>query len=291
MAETFEKIKKAHPCFAQGAPSNKGRVHLPVSPGCNIECGFCDRSIHAGRQAPGATAAVITPQEAVSIVRKSVALAPEITVVGIAGPGDTLATDYAFKTFRLIKKEFPELIRCMSTNGLLLDDLADECSRVGVNTLTVTVNDVFPETLALLCERVRYRETVYEGGVAARLLIEKQLAGIKKAADAGILVKINTVLVPGVNAAHIGETARAVSAAGASVLNIIPLIPQNKLAGYAAPTCSELDAARREAERHINVFRHCRHCRADAIGVPGGKDYAGEIYAPRAPLANTFSHG
>ena len=40
---TFSEITRNHPCFAQGAKSNKGRIHLPVSPGCNIACKFCKR--------------------------------------------------------------------------------------------------------------------------------------------------------------------------------------------------------------------------------------------------------
>ena len=40
MAVPFEQLSKVHPCFALGAKNNKGRVHLPVSPGCNIQCNW-----------------------------------------------------------------------------------------------------------------------------------------------------------------------------------------------------------------------------------------------------------
>ncbi|MDR1616830.1 MAG: nitrogen fixation protein NifB, partial [Syntrophomonadaceae bacterium] len=46
---------------------------------------------------------------------------------------------------------------------------------------------------------------------------------------------------------------------------------------------------RETASEHIDVFRHCQHCRADAIGIPGVNDFAGKIYLERAE--ETFSHG
>ncbi|HWR57067.1 MAG TPA: radical SAM protein, partial [Negativicutes bacterium] len=156
MGIAINEILVSHPCFSQGRPNNKGRIHLPVSPGCNIACKFCSRTMNEEEQRPGVTAQVITPQEALEAVRKAVDLVPEITVIGIAGPGDTLATPFALKAFKLIGKEFPGLIKCMSTNGLLLEDKAEELLTAGIDTLTVTVNDVFPETLARLCGHVSY---------------------------------------------------------------------------------------------------------------------------------------
>lgn len=46
MAIPLEELARSHPCFAVGAKNNKGRVHLPVSPGCNIFCNFCQRDVN-----------------------------------------------------------------------------------------------------------------------------------------------------------------------------------------------------------------------------------------------------
>jgi nitrogen fixation protein NifB len=288
---SITEIQARHPCFAMGRPNNKGRVHLPVSPGCNIECLFCNRQFNTTEQRPGVAAQIISPQEAVEVVCRSLAAAPEITVVGIAGPGDTLATSYALKTFRLITKKFPQLIKCMSTNGLLLEDKAEELIDIGIDTLTVTVNEVVPETLAKLCGGMTYRNQIYKGEEAAKILIEKQLAGIRRVTRTGMIVKVNTVLVPEINGGHIGQIAQTVKDAGASLYNVIPLIPQYRLAHCKVPSCSEIDLARSAAEEHISVFRHCQHCRADAIGVPGGRDYGEQMYQKRVSAENTFSHG
>ncbi|MDR0813065.1 MAG: radical SAM protein [Oscillospiraceae bacterium] len=282
MTPRTAKLSLEHPCFSEGKPNNKGRIHLPVSPACNIACAFCSRAMNADRdvQRPGVTGEVLTPQEALELVRRAVAIAPEITVVGIAGPGDTLATPHALETFRLVKREFPNLLRCMSTNGLLLPEKTKEIIEVGIDTLTVTVNAVDPDIL---------RQIVY--GVRPEILIRNQLEGIRRLSAAGVTVKVNTVLVPGVNDRHIEVTACTVAEAGATVYNIIPLIPQNKLSHLDAPTCAEIDEARLLAEKHLRVFRHCQHCRADAVGVPGGKDYGEALYAKRVSQENTFSHG
>lgn len=242
-------------------------------------------------QRPGVTSKLLKPEEALDVIRKALELCPEITVAGIAGPGDTLATDYALDTFRLIKKHFPQLIKCMSTNGLLLYEKADEIIEVGIDSLTVTVNAIDPEIETKLNRFIIYHGERYEGLEGAKILIENQLKGIKKIADAGITIKVNTVLVPEINGEHIESIAKTVSELGASIYNIIPLIPQYELIDCKEPLCAEIDAARTKASKYIDVFRHCQRCRADAIGIPGEKDFGDQIYQRRISVKDTFSHG
>jgi nitrogen fixation protein NifB len=288
---TPAELAAAHPCFALGKPNNKGRIHLPVSPACNIACLFCERSINHHEQRPGVTSQVLKPEEAVEVVARALELSDSLTVVGIAGPGDTLATNHAIETFRLIKERFPHMLRCMSTNGLLLPTKIDDLIDVGIDTLTVTVNEVNPERQAKINDRVIYKGQLYSGIEGAELLIRNQLEGLRLASEAGQMIKVNTVLVPGVNDQHIEEIARTVRQAGAGLYNIIPLIPNAQMSDYPAPNCAMIDATRSQAEKHLTVFRHCQHCRADAIGVPGGKDLGDQIYQKRVQAENTFSHG
>lgn len=290
MSNTYKDLQNSHPCFG-GHKNNVGRIHLPVSPGCNIACRFCDRVISDVENRPGVTSKVITPQESIEILEKALKICPEITVAGIAGPGDTLATDYALETFRLIKEKFPDLIKCMSTNGLLLYEKADEVIEVGIDSLTVTVNAVDPEIEAKLNKFIVYHGKSYEGVEAAEILIENQIKGIKKVADAGVTVKVNTVLVPEINDEHIETVAKTVKEAGASIYNIIPLIPQHELKDVPAPACAQIDAARTRAGKYIDVFRHCQRCRADAVGIPGKSEFGDQIYQKRVAVKETFSHG
>ncbi len=291
MAISYEELTDKHPCYAKGKKGQTGRIHLPISPTCNIECRFCDRRINDYEQRPGVASTVIQPEEAIDVIRKSLELCPAIKVAGIAGPGDTLASDAALETFRLIKKHFPDLVRCMSTNGLLLSEKAQEIIDADIDSLTVTVNAVDPEIEAKLNRGILWHGVHYTGTEAAEILIRNQLEGIRKVSAAGITIKVNTVLVIGINDQHIEEIARTVKEAGASIYNIIPLIPQHELKEYPAPTCAQIDGARVRAQKYIDVFRHCQRCRADAIGVPGEKDYGDQIWLSRVSHKDTFSHG
>jgi len=290
MSNTYKDLQNSHPCFG-GHKNNAGRIHLPVSPGCNIACRFCDRTINDVEERPGVTSKVLKPDEVEEILQKALDICPDIKVAGIAGPGDTLATDNALASFKIIKEKFPDLIKCMSTNGLLLNERADELIEVGIDSLTVTVNAVDPEIESKLNAYIIYKGEKIEGVEGAKILIENQLAGIKKIAGAGITVKVNTVLVPEINGDHIEEIAKTVKAAGASIYNIIPLIPQHELKDYKAPVCSEIDEARTRAGKYIDVFRHCQHCRADAVGVPGKSEFGDQIYQRKLGIKETFSHG
>lgn len=287
----FEKISNLHPCFGGGANMTRGRVHLPVSPSCNIRCKFCKRSFNKTENRPGVASQLLSPEQAAGLVDKALALCPEITVAGIAGPGDTLASPYALETFRLVHQHHPELINCLSTNGLLLERYAQDIWDAGVRTVTVTVNAVDPEILQYICSDIVLDGKHYEGLTAANILIEAQKRGIKRIADLGAVVKINTVLIPDINDSHISEIARTTAALGAALINIIPLIPQHEMADIAAPDCAQLNEAREAAEEYLPVFRHCRHCRADACGIPGLSDLSDLLYDSNQRIQETFSHG
>ncbi|MDF2800560.1 MAG: nifB [Anaerocolumna sp.] len=282
-------LKNLHPCF--GSIPNTGRIHLPVCPGCNIQCNFCDRKINDYEKRPGVTASILDPKEAANILDEALKVCPSITVAGIAGPGDTLASDKAIETFKIIKETHPDLLKCMSTNGLLLAERAEELIELGIDSLTVTVNAVDPWILTKIVSGIVYHGKYVEGIEAAEILIHNQLEGIRKMASTGTTIKVNTVLINEINRHHIKDVARAVKEAGATMYNIIPLIPQHKLSDFEEPGCADIDGARREAGEYIDVFRHCQRCRADAIGIPGILEVADQIYKGRIKFKETFSHG
>lgn len=288
--ERFTHIASKHPCFSGEANMSHGRIHLPVSPVCNIQCRFCKRTFNKFEQRPGVTGELLGSDEAVALVARALELCPEITVAGIAGPGDTLATPHAIETFEKIHEAYPSLINCLSTNGLLLERYADDLYRIGVRTITVTVNAVDPVILDAICSYVILDGVWYAGVEGAKILIEAQKRGIAKVAKMGLLVKINIVLIPELNGDHIGEIARTVRDLGAGIINIIPLIPQHEFALFDPPSCAELSAAREAAEENLPVFRHCQHCRADACGIPGKSDLSSLLYKYK-DLEQTFSHG
>lgn len=276
--EMKNKIQ-GHPCFG-GNHHKNGRMHLAVAPKCNIKCGYCTRKHDCANESrPGVTSRLLTPAEAIVKVREVMAspvVGPIIKVIGIAGPGDPLANEETFETFELVKKEFPHLMLCLSTNGLLLPESIDRLYELGLHSLTVTVNAVDPEVGAQIYRHISYHGHHYSGVEGAKILIANQFEGLKRAGELGLTIKVNSVLVPGINDGQIPLIAQKVKELGAFVMNIMPLIPQAELAHIEPPTEECLAEFRKANERIIGQFSHCKQCRADAIGLIGQDVTIGE---------------
>ncbi|NIA03056.1 MAG: radical SAM protein [Nitrospirae bacterium] len=265
----YSHLTSVHPCYNEKMHFKTARIHLPVAPRCNIQCGYCIRKIDKCEHRPGVSSGVIESQEALDRVDKYVKEMDNLKVVGIAGPAEALANEQTFETLRLVHEKYPDLIKCIATNGLLLSERVDDLKAVGVNTVTVTVNAVNPETAAKIYHWVRYHDKTYKGLEAAELLVEKQWEGIKAATEAELLVKINTVLLPEINMEEIEDIAKKAAEYGAAIMNIIPLIPLYDFELSEPPSCEDLNLVRTKAEEYLPQFRLCQQCRADAVGVPG----------------------
>lgn len=268
------KTTTDHPCFG-GDHSKAGRIHLPVAPGCNIKCGFCERKFDCANESrPGVTSKVLSPEQAVERVRlvkrhMEMKGGAQLKVVGIAGPGDPLANPRTFETFRLVREAFPEMTLCLSTNGLLLEEEMPQIVEADVHSLTVTINALTPDTGAKVYEWIKYQGQKFDGERAAGYLIDKQFAGLKAAAKAGLMIKINHVYIPGVNDHETLDLAVKVRELGAEMMNIIPVIPVGKFADTTMPSEATMEMVRNQAELILSQARHCKQCRADAAGVVG----------------------
>jgi nitrogen fixation protein NifB len=272
IAPELQKLLDTHPCYNEKACTKFARMHLPVAPSCNIQCNYCNRRYDCTNESrPGVTSEVLTPEQAIAKIRSVKTKVPYLSVIGIAWPGDPMANEATFKTLELVKKEFPEMTLCLSTNGLMLPKNVERLRRLDVKFITVTMNAVDPEIGAKMYDFVVYGGRVLRGVEAAKRLITNQLEGIRLAVQAGMLVKINTVMVPGVNADHIPEVAKRAKELGAYIVNIIPLIPVpgTKFAEMRAPTPRERKMLQDVCEPKIKQMRHCRQCRADAVGLLG----------------------
>jgi nitrogen fixation protein NifB len=160
------------------------------------------------------------------------------------------------------------MIKCVSTNGLLLEHKLPQLLEVGVTALTVTVNAPDSAVGQHIYAWIRHRGRIYRGQAGAEILFTSQMRGIRAALRAGLAVKANTVLIPGVNDAHVGRLARRLQDLGVPLMNIMPLIPGGGMADRSAPTCDELGHARAECERWVPQFRRCEHCSADVLRLP-----------------------
>ncbi|MHA1376980.1 MAG: radical SAM protein [Candidatus Helarchaeota archaeon] len=261
--------KSIHPCYSERAHFKTGRIHLPVAPICNIQCNYCKRDLNKSENRPGVSASILTPQESIELLRETLKKMKKIKVVGIAGPGEPLANPQTFETFKLVHEEFPDLLLCVASNGLLLPEKNKLLKEYGVQTVTVTINAVTPETGSKIYSYVIYNGKKYTGVEGAKILIEKQFKGVKLTAEADMLVKINTVLIPQININEIEQISLKACENGAILHNIIPLIPIYKFENTPPPTPEELIKAREISLKYLPQFKVCKQCRADAIGIPG----------------------
>ncbi|MDD3421873.1 MAG: radical SAM protein, partial [Methanocellales archaeon] len=219
-----EKIMD-HPCFDENAHFRVGRIHLPVAPKCNIKCRYCEAGICSDsdvRGVPGATLRVMSPSEVLSVVKNAINADPRNKIVAVAGPGDPLANQQTFETLALVKNHFPQLKTCLCTNGLLLPEKIHQLSNI--DYITVTINAVTPKTAKKI-----YRWINLDGKKSKdfEVLLRNQRLGIQLASELGITVKINTVLIPGINEHEIEDIARWASSY-AYIMNVMPLIPRGE---------------------------------------------------------------
>lgn len=274
--DIWDKVKN-HPCYSDDAHHYYARMHVAVAPGCNIHCNYCNRKFDCSNESrPGVVSERLTPEQAAKKVVAVASAIPQLTVVGVAGPGDALANaDKTFRTFELIKKATPDVKLCLSTNGLALPDHIDKIVKLGVDHVTITINMVDPYVGAQIYGWIFHRHKRWTGRDAAKILSERQLNGLEQLAARGVLCKVNSVLIPGINDEHLIEVNREIKARGAFLHNIMPLIsaPEHGtvfgLAGRREPSAQELKTLQDACEGGTNLMRHCRQCRADAVGLLG----------------------
>ena len=258
-----------HPCFSEKT-NQYARIHLPVAPACNIQCRYCLRKFCCANECrPGVTARVMTPEKAVVWYTGQKKKFPEITVAGVAGPGDALANWPVVKeTLQRIRKCDPSVYLCLSTNGLLLPEYAEELAEAGVGFITVTVNCTEPKAGARIYSYVYYENTMYHGKEAFDILFRQQVKGIELAKKLGMFVKINCVAMEGVNGDQIKKVAELAGKLQCEVMNIIPLlpVPGSELENEKPPSCETVEFLRRICGKEIRQMEHCNRCRADAVG-------------------------
>lgn len=265
----LERKTKSHPCYSGGCQN--ARMHLPVAPACNISCNYCNRKYDCVNESrPGVTSEVLKPEEALEKFLKVRGKLNNLKVIGIAGPGDALANfDATRKTFELIREADPEITFCLSTNGLYLPQYAEELAALGVTHITVTMNTIDPKIGASIYREVNYKGVKYTGEKASEILIENQLEGLRRLSSLGIVAKVNTVLIKGINDTHIEEVVKKVTEYDVFIGNIMQLIPApgSMFEHMPLATQKELNDLRKVCGQYLKQMYHCQQCRADAIGT------------------------
>ena len=290
-----EKIN-AHPCYSEGAHQHYARIHVAVAPACNIQCNYCNRKYDCSNESrPGVTSGKLSAEEAVKKVLYVGGDIQQLSVVGIAGPGDALANPKkTFDTFRMLQEKAPDLKLCLSTNGLRIADYIDEIEKYNVDHVTVTINtvDESGEIGSQIYPWVHWEHKKVWGKEGAKILLEKQLEGIQLLTQRGILVKANSVLIPGINDKDLPNVAKKLKEMNVFLHNIMPLLSSPEfgtkfgLDGVPSATDQETMAAQEACGMDMKLMSHCRQCRADAVGLIG--EDRGEEFTPDVFVGMSF---
>lgn len=277
LPESIRAKVQDHPCYSEQAHHYFARMHVAVAPRCNIQCHYCNRKYDCSNESrPGVVSEVMTPEQAVKKTLAVAAAIPQMTVLGIAGPGDPLANPQrTFATFRQLAEKAPDIKLCVSTNGLALPQWVDELAQYNIDHVTLTINCVDPDIGAQIYPWIVWNGERIHGREGAQILIEQQQKGLEMLIARGVLVKVNSVMIPGVNDQHLKQVSKIVKAKGAFLHNVMPLIARAEhgtyygLNGQREPTALELQTLQDECSGDMAMMRHCHQCRADAVGMLG----------------------
>ena len=265
-----------HPCFNDKIRHTFGRVHLPVAPRCNIQCNYCNRKYDCVNESrPGVTSALLSPQQALCYLEYVMEKVPNISVAGIAGPGDPFANaQETMETLELVREKYPEIILCLATNGLNIGPYIEGLAKLNVSHVTITINALDTEVGARIYAWVRFGKRVYGPSEGFEILLDKQLNAVKSLKENGINVKVNTIIIPGINDCHIEAVARKMSELNVDIHNCIGYY-QNKgtvFENIEEPSPEVIQKIRKDAGKHLTQMHHCVRCRADAVGLLGKDD-------------------
>lgn len=271
--ETTKAGEAKHPCFDKEAKGKFGRVHIPIAPKCNIQCNYCNRDYDCVNESrPGVTSKILQPLQAIEYIKTLTSKYPNISVAGIAGPGDAFAQpEVLMETINGIHKELPEMLPCLSTNGLNILPYIDDIEKAGVKHVTLTINAMNIDVLSKIYSWVRFDKRMYRGRQAAEILHKQQMKAMDELGKRDFVIKVNTVVIPGINDHEIEAVAKMAAEKGAEVMNLIPIKPVagTPFENEREPNHTELAELKKIVSKHIKPMTHCARCRADAAGLLG----------------------
>lgn len=293
---TLDKVAQ-HPCYSPTAHHRYARMHLAVAPACNVQCHYCNRKFDCANESrPGVVSEVLSPKDAIRKAKAVAAAIPQLSVIGIAGPGDPLANaTRTFDTLEGLRSALPDVKLCVSTNGLALPQAVDSLVQLGVDHVTITMNAIDAHVSAGIYDWIYFDGQRLTGRNGAQALIDQQLEGMRKLVEHGVLVKVNSVLIPGINDAHLPEVSDAIRNMGAFLHNIMPLISRPEhgtyfgLNGQREPLPYELEQVRELCGGSMPQMSHCQQCRADAVGMLG-EDRSQEFNLEQLPAQTEPYH-
>jgi GTP 3',8-cyclase len=154
-------------------------LRISVTDRCNFRCVFC-MPAEGLRWLPKDE--ILTFEELTRVLGIFVSLG--VRSIKVTGGEPTVRADLP-TLVSMFREAGPELDMSMTTNGILLDRLAEPLARAGLDRVTVSCHSLMPHRFE---------------GMTRRDALDKVFAGLRAAEDAGLTpVKINCVVIGGEN--------------------------------------------------------------------------------------------
>lgn len=229
-------------------------INLPVAPSCNMMCNFCNRCsdcVQNGNN-PEYFSKVLTPRLAVNKAITSAEKDKRTGIFKISGPGEPLCNVQTFEVLKRLSVSLPDYVYSVCTNGILLEEKAEQIAELKVKKVEVAINAVFTHTIARLYSRiVKNNNVVANPEAMAAVMLQGQLNGIRACIERGILVSVNTTYFPGINDNDIPVIAAKCEKLGVKSMYLIAHKPEGKLKYLQQPILKDLIALKHEVAKYI----------------------------------------
>ena len=191
-------------------------LRLSVTDRCNLRCTYCMPETGIGKTGHSD---ILSYEELYRIARAAVSIG--IDKIRITG-GEPLVRKGIIGFLRQLA-EIPELGQLvLTTNGVLLEEMADDLRSAGVQRLNISLDSLNPETFSRIsrCGDLR-----------------RVLAGIEAAKSCGFPIKLNMVVMRGINDHEILDLASLANASATTVrfIEYMPAIREHNWQRMVVP--------------------------------------------------------
>lgn len=235
-------------------------LRISVTDLCNLRCKYCMPAKGVRKKQHSD---ILSVEEIETIVRAAAELG--INKVRITG-GEPLVRKGILEICRKISAIDGIREICLTTNGILLDDMAKELKAAGISRVNISLDTLDP---------VKYKQITRSGELA------DVIKGIHAAKEAGLLpLKINTVLIGGFNDDEISDFVEMTRQEEIDV-RFIELMPIGESAGWDSKCFISSSRVLEQEPRLESVI-------SDGVGVETLYRIPG--YKGRVGLINPMSH-
>lgn len=241
------------------------RIHVPLAGKCSMGCVYCgyrfDENITSSEFRPGVASRVVSSYADIEeYLSRALEKLPTAEIIGVSGPGDPLENFNELNHLvEIVRNKWPSKKLCLCTNGRFFFPHGQTIVDSGIlKYITFTINTLDWEKL------LQIYSCFSEDGCECERYTEELISAIRYCKQKGIAVKVNTVLIKGINDDRIDSMFERLSDMRVDCFNLLPF--RNVRSENNNPG-TEYFLLRKELQsKGFPLTRHCMMCRSDFCG-------------------------